>query len=138
MVAEDSEATRKLVEITLRETDFISEVSTFENGRAFVKAAAERIQGSKPLDVVILDIEMPIIDGFGAARFLRSFEEKFKTKRHPILFFSSRKADENLKKRMALFAPVRYLNKGSTKDPDELMERVKVLVSRLEGMAPKS
>jgi DNA-binding response OmpR family regulator len=88
--------------------------------------------------VVILDIEMPIIDGFGVARFLRSFEEKFKTKRHPILFFSGRKADENLKKRVALFAPAYYLNKGSSKDPDELMERVKVLVSRLEGMAAES
>jgi CheY-like chemotaxis protein len=138
MVAEDSEATRKLVEITLGETDFIGEVSTFENGRAFVKAVAERIQGGKPLDVVILDIEMPIIDGFGTARFLRSFEEKFKTKRHPILFFSNRKADENLKKRMAAFAPAYYLNKGSSKDADELMERVKVLVSRLEGMAAES
>jgi CheY-like chemotaxis protein len=138
MVAEDSEATRKLVEITLREAGFVSEVSTFENGKVFVKAAAERIQEGKPLDVVILDIEMPIIDGFGVARFLRSFEEKFKTKRHPILFFSGRKADENLKKRVALFAPAYYLNKGSSKDPDELMERVKVLVSRLEGMAAES
>jgi CheY-like chemotaxis protein len=138
MVVEDSEATRKLVEITLGESDFVSEVSTFENGRAFVKAAAERIQGGRPLDVVILDIEMPVIDGFGAARFLRSFEEKFKTKRHPILFFSSRKADENLKKRIALFAPASYLNKGSIKDPDELMKRIKVLVSRLEEMTTKS
>jgi CheY-like chemotaxis protein len=138
MVAEDSEATRKLVEVKLGEADFVSEVSTFENGSTFVKAVAERIKGGKPLDVVILDIEMPIIDGFGAARFLRSFEEKCRTKPHPILFFSGRKADENLKKRMALFAPAYYLNKGSSKDPDELLERVKVLVSRLEGMAAKS
>jgi len=88
--------------------------------------------------LVILDIEMPVIDGFGAALFLRSFEQKFRTKPHPILFFSGRKADENLKKRMALFAPAHYLNKGSSKDPDELMGRVKMLVSRLEGMAAKS
>jgi CheY-like chemotaxis protein len=138
MVAEDSVATRKLVEITLRESGFVSEVSTFENGKAFVKAAAERIQGGRPLDVVILDIEMPVMDGLCAARLLRSLEKKFKSKRHPIIFFSSRKADENLKKQMALYVPARYLNKGSIKDPDDLMKRIKVLVSRLEGMAAKS
>jgi CheY-like chemotaxis protein len=138
MMAEDSEATRKLVEITLLGSGFVSEVSTFENGKAFVKAAAERIQGGGPLDVVVLDIEMPVMDGFGAARILRSLEKKFESKHHPIIFFSSRKADKNLKKQMTLFAPVRYLNKGSIKDPDELMERIKVLLSRLEEMAAKS
>jgi len=35
MVADDSEATRKLVEVTLGEADFVSEVSTFENGNTF-------------------------------------------------------------------------------------------------------
>ena len=138
MLAEDSEATRKLVEITLRETDFISEVSTFENGKVFVKAAAERIQGGRPLDIVILDIEMPVMDGISAARFLRSIEKKFNSKSHPIIFFSSRKADEKLKKQMTPFAPVLYLNKGSIRNPDELLKRIKILVSRLEGMSEKS
>lgn len=138
MVAEDSEATRKLIEVTLRETGLVSDVAAFADGKAFTKAASEVIKEGGPLDVIILDIEMPVMDGFTAARILRSLEEKFDSKRHPIIFFSSRKADAKLKKEMAPFAPARYLNKGSIKDPDDLMERVKVLVSRLEEMAQKS
>ena len=60
---------------------------------------------------------------------LGNLEEKFKTARIPILFFSARKCDEPLKKQMALFSPAVYLNKGSDTDPEILLERVDQLMS---------
>ena len=47
----------------------------------------------------------------------------------PITFFSSLKADDNLRAQMEKLAPANYVNKGTDPDPDKLAERVEHLFS---------
>jgi CheY-like chemotaxis protein len=79
--------------------------------------------------LIILDLQMPVMDGITTARIIRNLEGNFKTTQIPILFFSARKCDESLKKQMSLYSPAVYLNKGSDTDPKILLERVDQLMS---------
>lgn len=128
---DDAEMTRSLVRAFLQEKGLAEEVLSFANGKEFVSALSPRLAAGKPLDCVILDIEMPEMDGFTTARMLRTMEQARRHPPCPIIFFSARKADEGLRKQMSLFRPARYLNKGADGDVEGLMRRVGILVSHL-------
>jgi CheY-like chemotaxis protein len=64
LVAEDVENLRSLIEIYLRELGL--ECLTVSNGFEAVEAAV-----AGDFDVLLLDMEMPVMDGFEAARVLR-------------------------------------------------------------------
>jgi CheY-like chemotaxis protein len=81
--------------------------------------------------MVILDLEMPVMDGISAARMMRALEGKYQVTRSPILFFSARKSDEALKKQLGVFSPASYVNKGTSSGMDGLVERVDQLVTHL-------
>ena len=64
LVAEDVENLRSLIEIYLRELGL--DCATVANGFEAVEAAV-----AGDFDVLLLDMEMPVMDGFEAARVLR-------------------------------------------------------------------
>ena len=134
ITAEDAEVTRSLLESYLVDSMLARKVIAVCNGSEFVSAVSKRLPAGLPVDLAILDIEMPGMDGFTAARVLRTLESSLKVKHCPIIFFSGKKADEALKKQMALYSPVRYLNKGSDGDIEDLMSRVGALVTHLSSV----
>ena len=101
------------------------------NGQEFVGLFNARLAAQQPVDMVILDLEMPVMDGIAAARVMRALEAKYQVPRAPILFFSARKCDEALKKQLGVFAPASYVNKGTSSGMDGLVERVDQLVTHL-------
>ncbi|HEY5594834.1 MAG TPA: response regulator, partial [Nitrospiria bacterium] len=105
-------------------------VST-QNGQEFIASFTKRLAENKPVDLVILDLEMPVMDGITAARVMRVVESKYRTVKVPILFFSARKCDETLKQQLSLFSPASYVNKGNDSDPAKLVERIDQLVGYL-------
>lgn len=129
LIAEDSKYTRKIIQDLLVEKRFADHVLTFENGLELTTTYARLVSEGKSVEVAILDINMPVMDGLTAAKTLRSIESQKRIPYVPIAFFSSVKADENLKTQMEMLAPANYLNKGSDPDPDKLAERVEKLIS---------
>jgi len=129
LIAEDSKYTRKIIQDLLIEKRFADEVLAFENGLELTTTYSRLISEGKNVEVVILDINMPVMDGLTAAKTLRSIESQKRIPHVPIAFFSAVKADENLRTQMEILAPANYLNKGSDPDPDRLAERVEKLIS---------
>lgn len=68
MVAEDNTTLRKLVEVSLRARDV--DLLIVENGQQAVDAAS-----SGAFDLILMDLHMPIMDGFEATQAIRKFEK---------------------------------------------------------------
>ncbi len=65
LIVDDGETNRKLIGLLLRRTGL--EVITAEHGQAAVELAR-----SGPLDLILMDMQMPVMDGYTATRTLRS------------------------------------------------------------------
>ncbi|GAB4545291.1 MAG: hypothetical protein Fur0020_14400 [Thermodesulfovibrionia bacterium] len=129
LIAEDSKYTRKIIQDLLIERRFADHVLAFENGLELTTTYSRLIAEKKNVEVVILDINMPVMDGMTAAKTIRSIESQRRVPYVPIAFFSAVKADEELRTQMEMLSPANYLNKGSDPDPDKLAERVEKLIS---------
>lgn len=131
LIADDSQYTRKIIEDLLNEKNFSANVMAFENGLGLISAYSKLLSEKNTVDIAIIDLNMPIMDGLTAARTIRAIEQQNKTKNMPIVFFSAEKADEVLRKQMESLEPANYVNKGSDPDPDKLATRVEFLISHL-------
>ena len=72
LIVEDNELNREISEEILKESGFI--VETAADG----SVAVEMVKASEPgyYDAVLMDIQMPIMDGYAATRAIRAFDNK--------------------------------------------------------------
>ena len=131
LIAEDSKYIRNIITDVLKKRKFSSHVESYENGLELITSYSKLIGDRATIDVAIIDLNMPVMDGLTAARTLRAIEAQHKTSTTPIVFFSSMKADEALKAQMDMLNPASYVNKGMDPDPEKLAERVEQLVGYL-------
>lgn len=133
MLAEDSELIREMLKDTLLEKKVTKKVVAGVNGYDFIARLTERFEKREPVDLAILDIQMPVMSGINAAVALRAVENGFERekRRIPILFFSVKKCDEMLKKVMQFCAPAHYINKGTNDSKEALFNRVKQVIAKL-------
>jgi CheY-like chemotaxis protein/anti-sigma regulatory factor (Ser/Thr protein kinase) len=69
LLAEDSDDARALLEEILCEAG--ATVRGVEDGEQAVRAALDAMREGGPFDVVLMDMEMPVLDGYAATRILR-------------------------------------------------------------------
>ena len=130
LIADDSNFTRKMIRDLLVEKGLADEILDYENGLELTSSFAKLVSENNLVDaVIIIDINMPVMDGISAARFIRNIESQKGMPHVPIAFFSSVKADENLREAMLELAPAHYVNKASDPNPDKLLERVEQLLA---------
>lgn len=131
LIAEDSKYMRNIILNVLKTSKFSTNVLAFENGLEFTTTFSRLLSERASIDVAIIDLNMPIMDGLTAARTIRAIEAQHKVSPVPIVFFSAIKADDSLRTQMEILSPASYVNKGSDPDPDRLAERVEQLVGYL-------
>ena len=69
LLAEDSQDAQELLRLIL--SDVCTEIVSVENGREAVEAVMSAEREHKAFDVVLMDIQMPVMNGFQATRILR-------------------------------------------------------------------
>ena len=138
LISDDSMLTRKIIEDRLKEKKYSGIVLSFENGLELISAYSKLLKEKKTVDIAIIDLNMPVMDGLTAARAIRSLEAQSNNKAVPIIFFSAEKADDNFKKQMEALAPANYMNKGNDTNPDTLASRVELLIAYLIDQHSKS
>jgi CheY-like chemotaxis protein len=131
LIAEDSQFIRTIITNVLKTKKFSAKVSAFENGLELISAFTKLVAERASIDVAIIDLNMPVMDGITAARTIRAIESQQKIAATPFVFFSSMKADDALRAQMELLQPATYMNKGTDPDPDKLSERVELIVGYL-------
>lgn len=88
LIVEDSPDIQHLIRTILHRAGY--EVNCAENGQIACQAVRKAVQIGCPLDFILMDIEMPIMDGLTATRTLRS--EGIRT---PIIAVTARTQDEH-------------------------------------------
>ena len=131
LIAEDSQNIREIITGALEGRKFSANVAAYENGLELISAYSKLLAERAEVDVAIIDLNMPVMDGMTAARTMRALEVQHGVLPAPIVFFSAVKADDALRVQMELLRPARYMNKGSQSGTDRLAERVEVLVGQL-------
>jgi PAS domain S-box-containing protein len=69
LLAEDGPDNQRLISMILRKAG--AEVEIVGNGQEAVDAASEALRAGRPFDVILMDMQMPVMDGYSATRILR-------------------------------------------------------------------
>ncbi len=69
LTVDDGRENRDLVSLVLQEVGL--QVDVAENGQIGATMALERRASEKPYDLILMDMQMPVMDGYAAARLLR-------------------------------------------------------------------
>jgi two-component system sensor histidine kinase/response regulator len=91
LLADDSRDNRLLVQAYFKKTPYI--LDEVEDGAA----AVEKFR-SGSYDLVLMDIEMPIVDGYSATRAIRMIEKETERHRTPIIALTASVLEDALKK----------------------------------------
>lgn len=115
LVVDDNKHTRRLFKAVLENENYT--VFTAENGKD-----ALRVMDEQHIDLVVLDIMMPEMDGYEFTRILREEQNNL-----PILMVSAKQLPED-KKKGFLVGTDDYMTKPV--DEDEMLLRIKALLRR--------
>lgn len=128
LVCDDSATIRGILAITLDREPDVRVSATAVNGRACLDAIARDVP-----DIVLLDVEMPVMDGLAALRAIRRVHPKL-----PVLMFSSL-TERGAKATVdALLAGANdYVPKPAGLDPGDVAERIRAeVVTRIRALVP--
>lgn len=117
LVADDDKNTRRLLQAVLENDGY--QVFTAENG-----AAALKVMDAQHIDLVVLDIMMPEMDGYEFTKTLRECNNNL-----PILMVSAKQLPSD-KKHGFLVGTDDYMTKPI--DEDEMLWRIKALLRRAQ------
>lgn len=91
LIVDDSEDNRQLIKLYLKNIAHI--VDTAEDGAM----AIEKFKNN-PYDIVLMDIQMPVLDGYMATKMIREWEEENREKKTPIIALTANAFKEDEEK----------------------------------------
>jgi len=130
LIAEDSELLRTVLKDLFENEGVAKKAVACENGEAFLEQAALAYRTEGRIDLVVLDANMPILDGYRAALAFRAMERGLAIDNPaPILFFTSVEIDDTFRNVLERCAPARYVNKQTSPQPDDLVKRIRQILA---------
>ena len=132
VIAEDSPLVQEIVSDVLVGQGLARMLSSCITGDEAVARITNLFSHGRKIDLIILDVSMPGMNGVEAAHSLRALEEGMGRETPvPILFFTARQCDTDFKQTLKALSPAMYVNKGSDSDPEKLQERFENVIRKL-------
>ncbi len=127
---------REVLESLIPEKKLSKECNLVATGGEFVEAAAVAFRDAKPIDIVITEIRMPLLNGVQATIAFRNMEKAFGVAEPaPIVLFSELARDANVAKAVEYLKPAKYLQ--AVDDLMEFHRRADALIDRLIQLGRK-
>jgi two-component system chemotaxis response regulator CheB len=129
LIVDDSATIRTVLSSTLGTDPDLQVVGTAINGQVALASIA-----SSPPDIVLLDVEMPVLDGISTLREIRRTHRKL-----PVLMFSSLTERGSQATLDALLAGANdYVAKPVSQTADELAARIRVdVITKIKALVPR-
>lgn len=131
--AEDTPGIRTALHDALIAKQIAKTVVSTENGFEALIAFHKAMRQQVKLDLLVLDVNMPILDGINLAVCIRAAEKAAGVNKHPILFFTSNICDDSFKRALEYLTPARYINKGEGNTGMEFGERLATVLRGFLG-----
>jgi signal transduction histidine kinase/ActR/RegA family two-component response regulator len=96
LVVEDNATNRKVIEAILARAGLV--VTMAEDGQQCI----DILQRGHPFDLVLMDIQMPVMDGYAATEWIRQWEAAGKRPRLPIVALTADAFEEDRKRCLAI------------------------------------
>jgi len=129
MLCDDSLVIRGALSRMLEAEPGIQVVARASNGRLAVDEIQRQVKAGTPIDVVVLDIEMPVMDGLTAARLIR---EQLELQTLPIFALSANVTDAD---RMACLDAGMDQHLAKPFDLDKVVQALYPFVKRVGSTA---
>jgi CheY-like chemotaxis protein len=134
LTAEDSPLLREMLKDVLLEKKMSRKVETSENGQEVIERLTKLLRDKEVPGAIILDVIMPVINGFFTALAIRGIEKGFQTEKPiPIIFLSARDLDQNFKSVIQYCQPCYYIQKSSENEgPAGLGQKIEEVLSKIK------
>lgn len=133
IVADDEKLVRSVIGEIFLDQGVAKEIIYCANGSEVVREFTKLL--GEPMGLLVLDLEMPVLNGLQTAMAVRKIERAKSLSPVPILFFSGRKREKRLDDAMRKLGPSMYMFKGGdhtdTHPREVLGERVRKVVKLL-------
>lgn len=131
LIAEDTALIRMLLKEGLVAEGLAKRVFTAEDGQQFLELYADQLYHDRPVDLVLLDLEMPVLGGGNTAIAMRGMEKGCGAKPATIIFFTSHGLSDALRGLMHFCRPAHYLNKGADASAPRIIKRLREVMRAL-------
>ncbi len=131
VIADDSKTLATLIRDFFADKGDFRHIYTAHHGGQVLEIVTDLWKKDHMIELIILDVKMPVLNGAQCAIALRWIERGFGFHRKtPIIFLSAYRASEDLKKVIEYCQPSHYLNKGKS-EPEDMLKRLYTVASNL-------
>ncbi len=127
MLVDDSAVIRGMYDRTLSADGAFEVVATAANGQIAINILAKT-----PVDVIVLDVEMPVMDGITALPELLKLAPKTRV----IMASTLTQRNAEISVRAMQLGASDYIPKPSSKEPTEVAEFYRSLIAKVKALAP--
>ncbi len=125
LVAEDSRLLQEISRDAILEHKIAKDVVVCSHGGEMVESYAKALRERKPFNLMVVDINMPVLGGLSASVAIRAMERGLHISPPvPILFFTVSQLTEEMRRFFLLVKPAVYLYKGEVAEPERLATRL--------------
>lgn len=128
-----SDLQNDLIMAALVRTQFADVVEGCANGEEFLVKTTNLLCKRAVPKLIILEVNMPIMNGINAALCLRSIEKGISAGKVPILFFTQKPLDEMFTKAIKFLTPAKYVPLPPNADIETFRKRADQIAELLKA-----